>query len=141
MTTALEQGLDKSIAAGLFDHADHVVFYSLIQGKIAIDKNLGFLAAAAELFGQTKGAHSVNDAEVDGFGHPPHLRSDHGRTDPENFGGGAGVDIFALVKGGQQYRVGGVMGQHPEINLGIIGGQKKMICRGDKGRPQALTFG
>ncbi len=113
----------------------------MVVGEVAVDEDPCLLAAYVELAGEAEGAHAVDDAEVDGLGHPPHLLGDERRVDPEDLGRGLAVDVLAGAEGSDERRVPGVMGQYPEVDLRIVGREEKLARRGDEGRAQPLAFG
>ena len=63
-----EHGLDIALLLGLFARAVHVVFYAGIAREVTVDVGDCRTAFDAELLGQAKCGHAVDQAEVDYLG-------------------------------------------------------------------------
>jgi hypothetical protein len=50
-----------------------------------------------------------------------------------DLGGGAAVDVLPLFKGVDHHRVAGHVGQHPQLDLGIVGVHQHPAGPGDEG--------
>ena len=62
----------------------------------------------------------VDDRVIHDLGPPARL----GRVEteiPEDFGGGAGVDVLALAERGDQPRIPAQVGEDPQLDLRIVG--------------------
>ena len=136
----MEEGGDKTVPPRLFDNPVHEFLYAPVQIEITVNERLRFLAADVELLGQAKGAHAVNNAEIDAFCHPPHLGGDEGRMHSEYLRRRVAVHILACLERLDQRLVPGIMGEDPQIDLRIIGGQQDMAGRGDECLPDPLSF-
>ena len=81
-----------------------------------------------------KRAGPVDDGEIDGLGLPT-LVACHRLVfgDFKNAPGGLGVNVGVGLKGFHQAGVFGDMGEQPQFNLRIVGGDQHMAGRGDKG--------
>ena len=110
------------------------------MSKIAIDKGLGLFPADMQLTGQPKTRHAVDNAKIDGFGHPSHLRGHQFRSNKKNLGCGSAVNILSAQESGQQLRVFGIMSQDPEIDLGVIGSKQATALGGNKSRTDPPPF-
>ena len=80
----------------------HVAGDARIPVEITINVGLCGAALNAQLFGETKGAHAVDQPEVDGLGGAPLIITHFQRHDTEHFGRGGTVDVFAVGKGIEQ---------------------------------------
>ena len=87
------------------------------------------VAGNPQLLGQREGPLTVDDAEVDGLGLTPHLGGDHLREQPEHLTGSTGMDILVLTEGITEDRILREMGQHPQLDLGVVGCQNHATGR------------
>ena len=95
--------------------------------------SLATLVETPSCLGQAEGPLAVDDPEIDGLGLAAHLRGHHLREETEDLGGGPGVDVLVLGKGVAEDRVAGEVGQDPEFDLGIVGGEDEAPLPGDEG--------
>ena len=65
---AAEQGFDEALYGGLFFGALHVFGDAGVAGEVAVDEGFGGQVVYAQRFGEAVLAHTVDQAEVDGFG-------------------------------------------------------------------------
>ena len=79
------------------------------------------------------GGLAVDDAEVHGLGVAALLGRDHQRRDAEDFGGGAGVDVFAVAEGFDQHRVARHVRQQAQLDLRIVGDDQFPAWAGHEG--------
>ncbi len=84
----------------------------------------GFLAADSQFVGQPEGTHAVHHPEVDGLGYTALFRGDITDIDTEKQRGSPGMDINTFAECVGKSLVPGHMGQHHQLNLGVIGGYK-----------------
>ena len=130
-----EDGGDEAGLLGLADAGVEKIDGPAVALLVGGDEILGRLAGDAKLLGQTEGALAVDDAEIDGLGLAPHLRSDHLREQAEDLAGGAGMDVFVVGKGVAEDLIPGQVGQHAQLDLGIVGREDHMSRRCDEGMP------
>src|SRR5690606_7249652 len=103
--------------AGLGDGLVQVALDAGVALEVAVDVALGFRLGEPGPPGEAEAADAVDDAEVDGLGRIPLGRGDFMPGDPENFAGGAGVDVVALPEGLHHPFVPGKVGQNPQFDL------------------------
>ena len=96
---AAEQGFHVALFRGLGAGFFHVAFYAGVAFEVQVDVVLGFLARQAQLFGETKGAHAVDQAEVDGLGVAAVVVADLVQALAPHFCGGGAVNIQAFFEG------------------------------------------
>ena len=92
--------------------------------QVAGDEFLALFAGDVEPVGEAEAGQPVDDPEVD------HLRLraladvDLVAADLEDLGGGGGVDVFAGVEDVFQHRLVGDVGEHPQLDLAVVGGEQ-----------------
>ena len=109
---------------------------------VEVTVNVGLCRATfnAELLGQTKGTHAVDQAEVDGLGRAALFVGHFQRHDAEHFGSRGAVNIFALSKRLQQTIVGGQMRHDAQFDLRVVGRDDAVARRRDEGLANAATL-
>ncbi|VTR68523.1 hypothetical protein DESC_710019 [Desulfosarcina cetonica] len=117
---AAKQGAGLVGLVGRLDGAVDKCLDALVAGKIVIDIGLRHLVADIQFPGQTKGAHAVDDAEIDCLGLAAQLVGDHLGEHLEYLGGRAGVDILVLLEGLDENRILRTVGQDAQFDLGVI---------------------
>ena len=103
--------------------------------EIGVDEGRRLLAGKLGGLLQPVAAHPVDDAEVDRLGHPPHVGRHFGQGNAEHLRCGRAVDVLVVAEGGQQRGVLRQVGQHPQVDLGVVRRQKHAALAGDKGLP------
>ena len=88
-----------------------------------------------EPFGERDLAHSVNDAEVDGLGAPPHLVGDAVRRHAEHLHGGSHVHVLPGAKRVHEHGILGKMGEHAKLDLRVVGADDAHPARGHERPP------
>ncbi len=100
--------------------------------EVAGDEFLALLARDVEPVGEAEPGEAVDDPEVD------HLRLraltdvDLVALDLEDLGGGRGVDVFALAEDLFQDLLVGDVGEDPELDLAVVGGEQPVALFGDE---------
>ena len=64
---AAEKGARLLTITGFGDGLFQKSFYTAVSIEILINESLGHLPTDFKLFGQTEGAHSINDTEINGL--------------------------------------------------------------------------
>ncbi len=70
--------------------------------KIPVNKGLSFFTADIQLSRQAETRHSIDNAKVNGFGNPSHLRCDQLRRDKKYLRSSTAVNIFIFPERFQQ---------------------------------------
>ncbi|MNJ54738.1 hypothetical protein D3C77_501940 [compost metagenome] len=96
-----EQGFDETLLGGLRAGALHVGQHARVTGKIAVDISLRLLAVDADLLGQTKSTHAIDQAEIDRLGATPLVSGHVRQVDTENFCGRCPVHVEVIAEGVQ----------------------------------------
>ena len=117
---AIERG---HIALGLggLDDVLHIGADAAVVGEIGVHIGPGLVGADADILGQGPGRDAVDNAEVDGLGVAAHLRRHLVQGDPEDLGGRDRVNVLTGGEGRLHMGVAGDMGQHPQLNLTVVG--------------------
>src|SRR5439155_1537216 len=95
-------------------------------------KALGFVQGDAELAGEGEGSLPVNRGEVDGLGARPDLGGDLLLGHAEDERRGLSVNIPAPLERLHERRVAGEMGEQPQLDLGVVGGEQHRTGRSDE---------
>jgi len=132
VAATVHEGADVAVPAGLFQHPVQVAFHPGVSPEVFIDVGLGELLVEFELLGQTEGAHPVENAEIYHLGLTAHLLVNELGKDAEDGGGGAAVDVLAGPEGRNEGRILREVGQDPQLDLGIVGGDEPAAWRGDE---------
>jgi len=140
VAAAVHEGADVAVPAGLFQHPVQVAFHPGVSPEVFVYVGLGELLVEVEFLGQTEGAHPVENAEVDHLGLAAHLLVHEFREDAEDGGCGSAVDVLAVPEGGDQGCILREVGQDPQLDLGIVGGDEPPPRRGDEGLADSLSF-
>src|SRR5262249_3215880 len=118
----------------------HVVADAGKALEIFLDVGARLFALDAELVGEPEGGDAVDDAEVDGLGaaanFPRHALDRHA----EHFRGRHGVNVETLAEGLLQRLDAGDLGQEPQLDLGIIGGDELVSVGRDESAPDLAAF-
>ena len=109
--------------------------------EVVVDVCLGLGLADPQLLREAEGAHPVDDAEVDHLGLPAHIGADHLGEDSEDVRGGPGVDVLARFEGLDQGLVAGEVGEHAQLDLGVVGRDQHKALRGDEGLADPPALG
>src|SRR5690554_3857563 len=96
---ASEHGLDVTLLAREFPSAIHVGAHTGITLEVAVHVLLRLRPADAELLAETERGHAVDQAEVNGLGHPALLVANRFRVDAEDLSRGRAVNIPPFGKG------------------------------------------
>ncbi len=90
-----------------------------------IDVALGFALLDLEVASEGELGLAVDDREVHGFGPVTHALGDLLGPDIEECTGGLNVDVVSAGEGIDQSRVPAEVRKHPELDLGVIGGEHR----------------
>ena len=121
---------------GLF----HVVADAGEALEIFLDIGAGLLARDAELVGEPERRDAVDDAEIDRLGAAAHLARHALHRHAEHFRGGHGVNVEAVAEGFPQRLDVGDLGQQPQLDLRIVGGDELVAGRRDEGAADLAAF-
>ena len=99
----------------------HVAGNAGVAGEVAFDVALRGTAFKAELTGKAKGAHAVDEAEVDDLGDTPLISADFGRHKAEDFGRCGAVYVLAVGKCIEQAGVLRKMRHDAQFDLRVVG--------------------
>mmetsp|Transcript_54503 Transcript_54503/g.129459 ORF Transcript_54503/g.129459 Transcript_54503/m.129459 type:complete len:219 (-) Transcript_54503:1102-1758(-) len=118
----------------------HVLSDPGVLGEIRFDECLGFFNRDRETFRQARRGLPVNDPEVDGFG----ARAERWRhllhRNTEHLGRSLAMDIDAVAEGVLQGREVGHVCQQPQLNLGVVSGEKHPVPSGLEGLADVGAF-
>ncbi len=129
------RGLDIAPFPRLLFGGFKILFYARILLKVGRDELRRLFPRQFRGLFQSILAHAVDNAEVDRLGHPAHIRSYLRRLNTEESGGGGGMNILIAPEGLKQALVLRQMGQHPQVNLRVIGAQQEGAGRGNESLP------
>ena len=138
---ATEQGFDVALLAGLLAGAFHIAQHARVAGEVAVNVSLRLLAIDTDLFGQTKGTHAVDQAEVDGLGAAALVGGDLLQVHAEYLGSGCAVHIEIMAEGVQQTGILCQMRHDPQLDLRVVRRQQFVALWRDKGLANAAAFG
>jgi hypothetical protein len=91
--------------------------------------------------GQAEVAHPVGDTVIHHLGDRALLGGDLLRGNAQHAGCGRAMDVLARRKGGLQPRVARNVGQDPELDLGVVGGEEQLPGRRHEHAPDATAQG
>ena len=123
IAAAAQQRLYILVGAGAVFDFLQVVVYAGIFGEISIYKLAALLAAEARLLRYAVRRQAVDYAEVKHFGNAAHFRINFVQRRLKHQRRRGCVNVLAAAKGFQQSGITGQMRQHPQLNLGVIGGK------------------
>ena len=103
-------------------------FMNTIPGVIKTEA--GRANGSTDTLGQPVIADPVDNSEVDRLRLLPHCRADLFKGNLKHFSRGAAVDIFILAESVEQDGVARKVGQHPQLDLRIIGGEENPAAAG-----------
>ena len=141
MAASSGDGFHVAFFFGAGDHAVHEGFYGGVLREVVFDNLGGLFARDAQALRETEGGDAVDDAEVDHFGFAAHVGGDVGECHAEDFGGGGGVDIFAIDEGLFHSFVAAEVRHNAQLNLRVVGGQQgELFAAGHKGAADFLPL-
>ena len=129
VAAAAHQRLHILVGAGVGFDLVQVFADAGVLGEVGVYELAALLPGEARLLGNAVGRQPVDDAEVQHLGDPAHLGVNFVNGNLEHQGCGGGMDILASLEGFQQPRVLGQVGQHPQLDLGIVSGEKLPVGR------------
>ena len=118
----------------------HVVADAGEALEIFLDVGAGLLARDAELVGEPERRDAVDDAEVDRLGAAAHLARHALHRHAEHLRRGHGVDVEAVAEGLLQRLDVGDLGEQPQLDLRIVGGDELVARRRDEGAADLAAF-
>ncbi len=98
-----------------------------IRREVRVDEVLGLLARDAGPARQPEVAHPVGDPEVDHLGHRALVRGDVLGRLVEDAGRGLAMDVGPPREGVAEVLVAGHVGQDPELDLRVVGGDQRHV--------------
>ena len=119
-----EQRLDVAPLPGLGDCAVEPGAHAGEAAEVLLNERARLVLRDAQLAGQREGALPINGGEVDRLGPRAHLRGHLLLGHAEDDGRCLAVDIPALSEGGDKGRIAGEVGQKPQLDLRVVGGQE-----------------
>ena len=132
VATALKFCEDVTPFFGAIDARVHVFLDLRVGFEIAVYQLFGFPAGDAESFRETEGRDAVDDAEIGRFGLAALVARDLFDGFVEDARSGGGVDVVAGVEVGDHVLVAAEVGHDAQLNLRIVGTEKRTTVVGHK---------
>ena len=138
---ATKHGADIALCPGLLAGALHVVPDARIALEIARDVVFGRRVVNAQVARQAKGAHAVDQAEVDHLGKAALFAVDLLHRHAEHLGGGGAVYVEPFVEGAQQGFVLADVRHDAQLDLAVVCTRDQAARRGHEGFAHTPAFG
>ena len=141
LTSAAEDGGRVAALLGFAHRLDHERLHVGEPLEVRVEDLGRFAGRDAEALAEPVRLHPVREAVVDHLGEAA-LRVIHRRlVDVEHLGGGRGVNVGAALEGVDQPGVLGEVGEHPQLDLRVVGGEQSPAFLGDEGATHLATVG
>jgi len=140
MALAAEQREHVAVLLGEGFGLLHVVADAGKTLEVFPDIGACLLALDAELVGEPKCRDAVDDAEIDRLGAPAHLARHAFHRNAEHFGSGHGVNVEAVAERLLQGLDICDLGQQPQLDLRIVGGDELHSRRRYKRAPDLAAL-
>ena len=119
----------------------HIAFHTGIALKVFVDIGGCSLGLDAQILGQTKAAHAVNQTKVDDLGVAALLAADGIDFHTKHLRRRGTVHVLAGFEGVEQGLVTTQVGHDAQLDLRIVGAGNHSPLRGNKGFAHAAAFG
>ena len=129
-----EQARHVAVTLGLLDRARDEVLDEREAREVGVDVLLRLLARDLEVLGEAEGRDPVDDPEVDHLRDRPLAGGQLGRVDAQHLRRRRRVDVLPTLECLPQLRLAGDVGEDPQLDLRVVGGDKPGAGFRDEGR-------
>ena len=138
---AAVQGADLAALPRLLDHAVEVTLDGGIAGEIGVDERLGEAGGDPDVAGEGERRLPVQERVVDDLGAAPQLVGVEPAVGAEDLEGGAVVDVVAADERLDEGRVLREVGEHPQLDLRVVGRDEGAAVAGHERPPDLAAEG